>query len=446
MSLFALINRQLHSRQTLQFFTSVKRSQFFNLPIPASKRIPFRHFNTHKVFLKTYKLTDPSELPERIIDHLRLNLREYHWNDEDWKIQRQNILNIINHKFAKDNLPLDKNYKREGIVTKYVSEAIKELNKINFINELPSHFDIKDSEFSNVKNWSPKKVKQFLQEKLDNQLTAEAEIFFDEFQINGSDLLNLTSEITQSFGLTPEFDKELQKIIKSLNAKTIYIKTFDKKTGTPLESFEKHVMHDDNDLYKFLREVYGKGLELINNNDGVDPSEFILKSRLAEGNKWKQLEDKITEDETFYAIRNELPTTTVMHDRIIFGTDGNKRMEWDGILYSHEEAIFCEAKHKMAEGHLDNLIRRIEELKENERDEIIPPEINKGKTYIGAACGTYFPKEVQSKADEKGLISIFPSGNRYRVDIPDKVSARNFFQIPKLFQGLDLFFRNADKK
>jgi uncharacterized protein (AIM24 family) len=41
-----------------------------------------------------------------------------------------------------------------------------------------------------------------------------------------------------------------------------------------------------------------------------------------------------------------------------------------------------------------------------------------GKQYVGVACGTYFIDELRSMSIDKGLVVVFPSGNRYKVEAP----------------------------
>jgi hypothetical protein len=90
---------------------------------------------------------------------------------------------------------------------------------------MPFHTKIDDL---NVKTWTQKEVKQFLKEKLSSMWTAKEENFFDKFQINGQDLLNLRSDTTRPLGLARTFDSELQKLVKPLNGKLQTLKHFPK--------------------------------------------------------------------------------------------------------------------------------------------------------------------------------------------------------------------------
>lgn len=147
-------------------------------------------------------------------------------------------------------------------------------------------------------------------------------------------------------------------------AKTIYIKSFDK-------SFVKHIIHNNNDLRNLLRKFYGKGLEPIKEDAGnyceyptlirsfqgirnnefyrVDLSEFFLRNKFSERVNWKQIEDKVTEDESFSAVRNEIQIPTLLYDRIITDASGITKIEWDGTFYDHKRLFLCEAKHNMSE-------------------------------------------------------------------------------------------------
>src|ERR1043165_5801684 len=44
--------------------------------------------------------------------------------------------------------------------------------------------------------------------------------------------------------------------------KTFYIESYDNE-GEPLEKFEEHTMYDEDDFCDFMKSVYGKGLESI---------------------------------------------------------------------------------------------------------------------------------------------------------------------------------------
>ena len=43
-----------------------------------------------------------------------------------------------------------------------------------------------------------------------------------------------------------------------------------------------------------------------------------------------------------------------------------------------------------------------------------------GKEYIGIACGSLYPEELRRKSMNKGLMVVFPSGNRYKVEAPQE--------------------------
>ena len=40
----------------------------------------------------------------------------------------------------------------------------------------------------------------------------------------------------------------------------------------------------------------------------------------------------------------------------------------------------------------------------------------KKRKIVGVACGTQVPKDCREKAHRLGLMTMYPSGNRYRVD------------------------------
>jgi hypothetical protein len=69
--------------------------------------------------------------------------------------------------------------------------------------------------------------------------------------------------------------------------------------------------------------------------------------------------------------------------------------------------------------HIENLISRLSEF-QYKLEITDSSEFKKllGKKHIGIACGMLFTDELRSMAMDKGLMVVFPSGNRYKVEAP----------------------------
>lgn len=228
-----------------------------------------------------------------------------------------------------------------------------------------------------------------------------------------------------SFGLsakTPLFVKP------TVPTKTIFIQEVDEEYR-PIESFTKATVESDADVDRIIGKK-GEALYKISN-----PNERITKfKQIEDGEKynvysrylksfsdevrWQQMEDRAMEEEVSLAMKNyllknlgfsvmEMPTD-------IMGSDGKIKQEWDGAFKVEDVLYLCEAKHVMT---LDKVLKIPDRIKKFwELQPYAQSEFRNIKNVVGVACGTYIPELVRQEAHKAGLICVYPSGFRYRVD------------------------------
>ncbi|GES75102.1 hypothetical protein GLOIN_2v1738427 [Rhizophagus clarus] len=141
-------------------------------------------------------------------------------------------------------------------------------------------------------------------------------------------------------------------------------------------------MHNNNEYPLFLNSFETSGLECISDTNEVStvitslenivPSERYQNNSFSSSNNQKEccLDTKVFPDRIIY--KNKIPI-----------------IEWNGIPICGDKVFLLEAKHKM--------------------------------TAI-IACGTLFTDGLRSRSTDKGLIDVFPSGNRYKVEAPHELS------------------------
>ena len=140
----------------------------------------------------------------------------------------------------------------------------------------------------------------------------------------------------------------------------------------------------------------------------------------AEELRWQQREDMAMEKEVALALKNylhsHLGTNVIEMPTDVYGSNGKIAQEWDAAFKVDDVLYLCEAKHVMSSDKVPKIFQRIQTFKEQfqfNAQEVFSTGINK---VVGVACATYFPPLVRKEAHEAGLICVYPSGWRYRVD------------------------------
>jgi hypothetical protein len=211
------------------------------------------------------------------------------------------------------------------------------------------------------------------------------------------------------------------------STKTIYIQEVDEEYR-PIESFTKVTVESDADVKDIIGKK-GEALYKISN-----PNERITKfKQIEDGEKynvysrylksfsdevrWQQMEDKAMEEVSLamknYLLKN-LGSSVIEMPTDIMGSDGKIKQEWDGAFKVEDVLYLCEAKHVMT---LDKVLKIPDRIKKFwELQPYAQFEFRNIKNVVGVACGTYIPELVRQEAHKAGLICVYPSGYRYRVD------------------------------
>lgn len=242
-------------------------------------------------------------------------------------------------------------------------------------------------------------------------------------------LLN-TESFKNNTDESPLFVKIIPATQDSIASKTIYIRDIDEECQ-PIDSYTEVLVESDADM-KEIYESKGSALYLI-----TEPKKRLTKfKQLKDGEKygvfsryeqsfadevrWQQKEDAAMEEEVARALKNylhsHLGSAVIDMPTDVFGSKGNIVQEWDAAFKVDDVLYLCEAKHVMSTDKLPKISERIQTFKEQFQpyaQEQFSIGINK---IIGVACATYFPPLVRKEAHDLGLICVYPSGWRYRVD------------------------------
>ena len=208
-------------------------------------------------------------------------------------------------------------------------------------------------------------------------------------------------------------------------SKTIFIRDIDDDGKFTDEYFPVTVSNKED-----LRVIYkdGKGLMCL-----IGPKKLIVDfNQIEDGKKyqvyrysqdfagWQQKEADAMEAETllsmktflgekFQALPMNLPTD-------FFDKEGRQVQEWDGVLLSKDTLYLLEAKHVMKVEKIKTIAERVKQFPkiiEQSSKKVFDVKYSK---IVGVACGTLFPIDCREEAHRLGLMVMYPSGSRYRVD------------------------------
>ncbi|RGB42107.1 hypothetical protein C1646_593503, partial [Rhizophagus diaphanus] len=135
-------------------------------------------------------------------------------------------------------------------------------------------------------------------------------------------------------------------------------------------------------------------------------------------------EDQVMENETLLAVETALcenlqAPLRIFNKRILFDLKRNPIFEIDGIIICGDTVFLIESKHNMSKKHIESLNKRLNEFPEKLQIAIqADPEFLElsGKFYAGVVCGAKFPEELRGLSMHKGLIVVYPGGDRYKVE------------------------------
>lgn len=229
---------------------------------------------------------------------------------------------------------------------------------------------------------------------------------------------------------TPLFVKLIPTTQDPIASKTIYVQDIDEECK-PVDRFTEVVVENDTDLRQILGSK-GEALYLLSNpkkritklKQLIDGEKYNVYSRyeqsFADEVRWQQKEDAAMEEEVALALKNylhsHLGSAVIDMPTDVFGSKGNIVQEWDAAFKVDDVLYLCEAKHVMSTDKLPKISQRIQTFKEQFQPHAQKQFSIGNNKIIGVACATYFPPLVRKEAHDLGLICVYPSGWRYRVD------------------------------
>jgi hypothetical protein len=132
------------------------------------------------------------------------------------------------------------------------------------------------------------------------------------------------------------------------------------------------------------------------------------------------MEDKAMEEEVSLAMKKYLhnnlgPFVLDVPTDVIDGR-GRVVQEWDAAYKVEDILYLCEAKHVMSSYKVAEIPKRIDKFKKMFQAGA-QRQLSEGiSDVVGVACGTYIPPKVIQEAKDLGLICVYPSGYRHKVD------------------------------
>jgi hypothetical protein len=233
----------------------------------------------------------------------------------------------------------------------------------------------------------------------------------------------LKTEDVKNTSKIPLFVKLIPATQDSMASMTIYIRDMDDDDGVFADEYIPVTVKND----KQLRSIYknGKGLICL-----TGPKKLIVSfDEIEDGKKyqvymysqdfagWQKKDADAMEAETllsmkaflmekFQALPINLPTD-------FLDEKGRQIQEWDGILLSKDTLYLLEAKHAMTDEKIETIAERVKQFPKMIKRSDFNVKYSK---IVGVACGTLFPIDCREEAHRLGLMVVYPSGSRYRVD------------------------------
>ncbi|KAI9335899.1 hypothetical protein BDR26DRAFT_865320 [Obelidium mucronatum] len=178
-------------------------------------------------------------------------------------------------------------------------------------------------------------------------------------------------------------------------------------------------------------------MKLIKNSDGLvhlSSPEIVFLSfeDIKDGEKyqhyrfaqdfqsWQKKEADAMEAETLLSMKtylmDSLLASAIDLPTDIYDSTGTQIQEWDGILSSGDTLYLLEAKHSMSIEKVNKIADRVKQFPQIMKLSAEKVFDGKHRKIAGIACGTRFPGGCREEAHRLGLMVVYPSGSRYRVD------------------------------
>jgi hypothetical protein len=216
----------------------------------------------------------------------------------------------------------------------------------------------------------------------------------------------------------PLFVKLIPAAQDSIAKKTIYIREF-------RNEYVKYKVKDKEDL----RDIYKNSKGLVHLSD---PKTVIVSfDEIKDGEKyqvfnfpqtfqsWQKNESDATEAEVLLSMQafleKKFQASPMNLSKDFFDKEGRQVQEWDGVLLAKDTLYLLEAKHAMTVEKIKTIAERVKQFpKMIERSsKVFDVKYSK---IVGVACGTLFPMDCRDEAHRLGLLAMYPSGSRYRLD------------------------------
>jgi LysM repeat protein len=239
------------------------------------------------------------------------------------------------------------------------------------------------------------------------------------------DLLK-TNEFKSNTDETPLLVKFIPATPDSIATKAIYIGETD-EDGDFMGEYKRRILRNDHDLMKVIKPE-AQGLIHLSSPDDVllsfddikDGEKYQLYKFAQNFQSWQKKEADAMEAETLLSMKTflmeKLLASSIDLPTDIYDSTGKQIQEWDGILLSGDTLYLLEAKHSMSIEKVMKIADRVKQFPLIMKLSAEKMFDVKDKKIVGIACGTRFPSGCREEAHRLGLMVVYPSGSRYRVD------------------------------
>ena len=235
----------------------------------------------------------------------------------------------------------------------------------------------------------------------------------------------IKTEFKNNSGESPLLVKIIPATQDSIATKTIYIGETD-EDGEFMGEYKRRILRNDHDLMKLIKN--SDGLIHLSSPDDVllsfddikDGEKYQLYKFAQNFQSWQKKEADAMEAETLLSMKTylmeKLLASSIDLPTDIYDSTGKQIQEWDGILLSGDTLYLLEAKHSVSIEKIKKIADRVKKFPQIMKLSAEKVFDVKDRKIVGIACGTRFPSGCREEAHRLGLMAVYPSGSRYRVD------------------------------
>jgi hypothetical protein len=236
----------------------------------------------------------------------------------------------------------------------------------------------------------------------------------------------IKTEFKNNSGESPLLVKIIPATQDSIATKTIYIGETD-EDGEFMGEYKRRILRNDHDLMKVIKPE-AQGLihpsspddVLLSFDDIKDGEKYQLYKFAQNFQSWQKKEADAMEAETLLSMKTylmeKLLASSIDLPTDIYDSTGKQIQEWDGILLSGDTLYLLEAKHSVSIEKIKKIADRVKKFPQIMKLSAEKVFDVKDRKIVGIACGTRFPSGCREEAHRLGLMAVYPSGSRYRVD------------------------------